>query len=72
VVALLMAPDRATSYGRGVTLREGGGFRYFATHNVAVGMELTGVLGQGEFYVESPAQNTIKGFDVTFGMDARF
>jgi len=55
-----------------VTLREGGGFRYFATHNVAVGMELTGVLGLGEFYVESPAQNTIKGFDVTFGMDARF
>jgi hypothetical protein len=69
---LLMAPDRPTSYGRGVTLREGGGFRYLATRNVGLGVELTGVLGLGEFYVESRPQNTIKGFDVAFGMDARF
>jgi hypothetical protein len=67
-----MAPDRPTSYGRGAILREGGGFRYLATRNVALGMELTGVLGLGEFYVESSPQNTIRGFDVTFGMDARF
>jgi hypothetical protein len=70
--AVLLEPDRQSWYGRGVSLRQGGGFRYMATRNVAVGFELTGLVAFGEFYVGTPGTGEITGLDAGFGLDARF